>query len=148
MPGRKRKTWFVVADGARALILRQEGANGPLERIEAMEDAAARRRDRELVSDRSGRAFESAGPLRHGMAPRTDPHRHEKERFIERLAAKIDEACAEGAFDRLVVAAPAKALGDLRKALGSAAREKIVSEFSKDLTRIPEPELPGHFGLE
>lgn len=154
MPGRKLKTWFVVADGARALILKQEGANGSLERVDYLEQEAARRRNRELVSDKPGRAFEITGPMRsdmaqmrHGMAPRTDPHRHEKQKFIKGLAAKIDEACASGVFDQLVIAAPAKALGDLRKALGQPARERIVRELSKNLTRVPEPELPAHLGL-
>ncbi len=157
MPRRKLKTWFVVADGARALILKQDGANGRLERVDELEEALARRRARKLVSDKPGRALESVGfqrygaaparmMMRHALAPRTDPHRLEKERFIDGLARRIDAACANDEFDRLVVAAPAKALGDLRRALGEGARERLVKELPKDLTKVPAAELAGHLG--
>jgi protein required for attachment to host cells len=142
---KKIREWFVIADGARAKIWRREGAAGPLEPVMARERPEARARTRELGADRPGRSFESAttaAGMRHGMEPPTDWQRFEKQKFARELAEILNEAGVRDDYDRLVLVAPAPALGELRKALGAHATDRLAAEIAKDLTNLPEHELP------
>lgn len=140
------RTWIVVADGARARVLLNAGPGKGLEPAtdEVLEHDASRARDRELLADKPGRTIASGGPGRHGMAPRTDWHRFEKERFAHEVAALLRRARAEGAYDRLILVAPPKTLGDLRHELDKQTAERIYAEVAKDLTNLEARELPRH----
>jgi protein required for attachment to host cells len=61
------------------------------------------------------------------------------------VAETLDEKRAEGAFQRLVIAAAPTALGDLRPVLSDAVKQTIMAELPKDLTNVPTPQLAGHF---
>ena len=60
------------------------------------------------------------------------------------MAKILDQAAQKEAFNRLVLVAPSKTLGELRRALGKTAHEKITAEINKDLTGVPTHELPAH----
>ena len=71
------------------------------------------------MRDGLGRSFESsgsAGDMRHAIEPRTDPHRELKRTSPTSSADMLDQRLTEKAYDRLVIVAPPKALGDLRAA--------------------------------
>ena len=139
----ERRTWIVVADAGRARILRFEGAgaSGRLHEEAAFENPDAHGRARDFGHDRPGRVVESVGGAHHAVEPRSDPHRRAKTEFARLLAAHLDRAAGADAFDRLVVVAPARMLGDLRAAFGEETRRRIVREVDKDLTRLPAREL-------
>ena len=80
------------------------------------------------------------------MEPRTDPHEHEQRVFHHRIAAYLDGAAKRGDFDRLILVAPPKALGNLRSELTAATREKVSGELNKDLTHVPTHGLAPHLG--
>ncbi len=141
---KKTVTWILVADGARARILRNDGPGKGLQPAVDGEFSHSAPPTRELGSDRPGRTRESVGSTRHAMEPRIDWHRFEKEKFGRELAALLDGAAERNEFDRLVLVAPPRTLGDLRAALGGKARRRLRAELDKDLTRIPEQELPKH----
>lgn len=147
MPNRKAvKTWIVVADGARARIFEQAAWRRPLELVEERNDDLARQKTSETVSDGAGRSFDSGGKGRHAMAAPTDPQRHEKAKFAAELAGVINAAAQAGRYDRLVLIAPARTLGDLRGGLDKAAANKVGEELAKDLTTIAAHDLPHHLG--
>lgn len=136
------RTWIVVADGARARIFLQEGGKA-LNPVPVHEAAVALAPSHEIGSDRPGKGHVTAG-RRHGMQPKSDPHRTEKERFAQTLAAHVDRAAEAGSFDRLIMVAPAKTLGVLRDCLGRATAAMIAGEIAKDLTRVAPHDLPSH----
>jgi protein required for attachment to host cells len=80
------------------------------------------------------------------MEPPSDAHREEKRRFADELAELLNTAARMKSYDRLVLVAPAKTLGDLRQALDKEAASKVDGELSKDLTPIPDHELAEHLG--
>jgi len=141
------KTWILIADGARARIALNDGPGrgvkpGPDKEFEGINAPT-----RDIVSDRPGRTFDSSGlGGRHSKEPRTDPHEHEQQVFHHRLAAYLDAAAKRGDFDRLVVVAPPKALGNLRSELTDPVRAKLVGELNKDLTHVPIHDLAAHLG--
>jgi protein required for attachment to host cells len=105
---------------------------------------ADHRATHDIVDDRLGRTYESAGAARHAISRRHDPHRELKRDFAVRLAKMLDQRRAEHAYDRLVLVAPPAALGDLRDALSDPVRNLVWAELDKDLTKIPAAELPDH----
>ncbi len=143
---KKTITWILVADGARARIFKNEG---PGKGIQPAVDEEFRRPTpptRELGADRPGRNQDPGSGVRHAMDNPVDWHRFEKEKFAKEMARLLDRAGEAGAYDRLVLVAPPKTLGDLRNALGATTRKRITGELDKDLTQLTPGELPDHLG--
>ena len=134
-----RNTWFILADGAKARIL-QRRASEPrsFTVIDHEESAEALSPSRELATDRPGRSYESANPSRHAVQWKTDPHEAAKSRFEQKIADLVNRAAEQGLFDALVLVAPPRVLGDVRKALSAQARERLILEEGKDLLGLPE----------
>ena len=141
---KKTITWILVADGSRARILKNDGPGKGLQPAVGEEFHHALPKTSELGSDRPGRSQESASSARHAVENPVDWHRFEKEKFAREMARVLDQANNAGAYDRLILVAPPKTLGDLRGALGSGARKKVTGELDKDLTQITLGELPEH----
>jgi protein required for attachment to host cells len=135
----KNRTWILVADGARALLIRNEGsATQPkfaLIRRYRQENPATR----EQGTDRPGRTND-ATTHKSAMEP-TDWHQIAEDRFVHELAQVISTAFQRNEFDSLVIAAPPVALGEMRKALPDQIRDHILSEINKDFTHLPLQEL-------
>lgn len=138
-------TWVLIADGAQARILEYTGPSKGLTQIEGMKFEDARLRSGEIMADRPGRSFSSAGYGRSGMEQRTDPRDHRETEFLRSVAETINQKALENAFRKLVIAAPPTALGDLRKFLSDGARAKVSAEIAKDLTTVPILDLGKHF---
>ena len=138
-----RKLCVVVADGGHARFL-HEAADHGLHTFEAMDSATVHKHTHELVSDRAGRAFESASPARHAFTARLDPHEQEKIRFVRVVSQLIKEHSEAGVFKELVLVAPAQVLNELTEALDSPTRAKLVGSLAKDLTKVPEHDLSPH----
>ena len=141
---RKTITWVLVADGKRARVYKSEGPGKGLTPALDREYIAVLEPTRKMVSDRQGRAFDSHGVGRHAIEPHTDPQRYEKLRFARQLAAELEGYKQKGAFDRLVIAAAPKTLGDLRGELSPAVQAAVLGAVAKDLTKVPMHDLGGH----
>lgn len=146
MPIAPKTTWIVLADGMHARVLRQDKHGARL--VPALDrelyEPAVHVFSRDLKSDAPGRAFDSGSGSRHAMEPRTDPKTHEKKLFALRVAELINTAAAQGTFDRLVLVAPPKTLGELRAQLEAHAKKLVIGEIPRDLLKTPAPELSAH----
>lgn len=140
------RTWILVADGARARVLENTGPGKGISEVPGMEFADEALRNREIMSDRPGRSFESADQSRHAMEPPSDPKQMAETAFVKGLVELLDEKHREGAFDRLVMAAAPRALGDIRKALPKGLAGAVHGELAKDLTKVPNNEMEKHLG--
>lgn len=142
---KKTVTYILVADGARARLYVNQGVGKGLQPVSgATHKADLHHHDRDILSDKPGRAYNSVGQARSAMEPQTEWHRFEKHKFAREMAKVLDAAAANKAFDRLVLVAPPATLGDLRMELGEATRKMVTAELAKDLTRHAEQELPQH----
>jgi protein required for attachment to host cells len=134
--------WVFVGDGQKALFLINEGDEKfpNLRRLSVEEH-----RDpptHEQGSDAPGRAYSSAGWGRSAVGE-TDWHELEKEHFAASIADRINRAAQSAAFNQLVVVAPPKILGDLRREFTKKTDAKIVAEIPKDLTHHTIAEIEG-----
>lgn len=140
MPDIPHDAWVLVADGEKALILRNEGdaeyPNLQVTRLIEQDNPATH----EQGTDRPGRF--SDGPSVHRSAVQeTDWHRLAEERFARDLADRLYKAAHAGRFDRLILVAPPRTLGELRDALHKEVRARVIAEIDKDLTNHPVHEI-------
>jgi protein required for attachment to host cells len=141
---RKTVTWIVIADGEKARIVANQGIGKGLVPVSGHEMSTTLHAARDVYSDRPGRTRESVGASRHALQPRVDWHRFEKRQFAKRVAGMLDAEADKGAFDRLILVAPPRTLGDLRGALAAPTRAKVTGEIDKDLTHLADHALPAH----
>ncbi len=140
---RKITTWILVADGGRAHIVKNEGPGKGLAVVMAHDFAAPHPPSRDFGTDKPGRGEGSNG-ARHTKESRIDFHTYEKSRFAKDIADMLGKAADSDRYDRLILVAPSKTLGDLRKALGSNAKKRVSGDLDKDLTHLDIGELSGH----
>ena len=133
-------SFVMVADGKKMLFFRNEGdsefPNLVVERKQEHEDPA----DRELKSDAPGRAFSSVGAGRSAMEE-ADFHQIGEARFAAEAAELLKARALGNAFESLVVVAPPKTLGELRKHYHKEVEKRLVAEVPKDLTKMPVEEI-------
>jgi len=70
-----------------------------------------------------------------------DWHHMAKERFAGELAEALYRHAHANRFEKLIVIAPPKVLGNLRKAFHAEVAGRVVAEIPKELTSHPIPEI-------
>jgi len=132
----KHGLWAIVADGEKALFLRNEGdAKFPDFQV-AEEMVQENPATREQGTERPGRY--SDGPSPHNSAfAETDRHRLNKERFADEVAERLYKAVHDGSIDDLVLVAPPRLLGEMRKRLHKEVKARVRAEIAKTLTNQP-----------
>ena len=137
-------TWIVAADASRARVLQVAGRKR-LDEVENLLNPAGRLQNREINSDAKGRF---PGPDRPGGHSSDDEEHtvdHANEMFAKRVGDYLDKARTEHRFDQLVLVAPPKFLGALRKELGKEVGKLVADELPKDLSWYSERELEDYF---
>ncbi len=139
----RQGTWVVVCDGRKTIVLENIGdeqypdlrTRSALE----VEDAPTSA----LGTDRPGRVHQSVGSARSGVE-QTDWHDRDEQEFLKVLAARLDKAVLAKEVSHLVIVAPPRALGVLRKAFSQHVTNAIVTEIDKDLTGAPVSDIEQH----
>lgn len=128
--------WVVVADGEKALFLKNEGdAKCPdFQVVQEMEQANPA--TREQGAERPGRRSDGPSP-RNSAYAETDWHRLNKERFADEIAGRLYRFAHRGDFDRLVLVAPPQVLGEMRRKLHKEVTDRVEAEIVKTLTNRP-----------
>jgi len=136
-----KTTWIVAADASRARVL-QVADRERLDEIENLVNPEGRLQDRELTTDANPRLH---GP--GGMSAREEPSavEHAVELFAKRVGDYLEKARTDHRFDELVLVAPPKFLGALRKELGKEVGKLVADELPKDLSWFNERELERYF---
>jgi protein required for attachment to host cells len=153
-------TWIVIADGKQAFIYTPQrvekqiplARNGKhqyytdrtswvllpvLDRPLRAESSS----EYEMGRDQPGRVFESATTARHMCEPRMDVRQEVKIHLMKILAAELNKAHSKKSFDQLVLVAPSRMLGELKKQLKAAVQACVVATLPKDLTHRRNNEL-------
>jgi protein required for attachment to host cells len=135
-------TWIVAADSSRARILQVAGRQR-LAEIEDLVNPEGRLQDRELITDAHPRFRGTDGP---GSDRQEMPAvEHTVELFAKRVGDYLDKARVAHRFDELVLVAPPKFLGALRKELGKEVGKLVADELPKDLSWFNARELERYF---
>ena len=129
------RLWIVVADGGVARVLAVSEDRTKLEVLREAHSAGAHMKTHDLVSDRQGRSFESASPMRHGIASRHDPHVEQERHFIHNLAEMLNQDDQAHRFDQLILIVTPVQKKQLHDGLKPATAKKVVETIAKDLTK-------------
>ena len=138
-------TVVLVADGRKLLFLRNEGdAQYPNLTVEVAEEHP-NPANRDQSTDAAGRASSTSpagGTSRSGssMEP-TDFHQLEEDRFAAEAAAMLKKRALANDFEHLVIVAPPRTLGELRKHYHKEVESRLAGELAKDLTGHTIPEI-------
>ena len=130
----KHGTWVLVADGEKALFLKNQGdAKYPnLEVVREMEQENPP--TREQGSDRPGRYSDGGFSAHNSAVDDTDWHRIAKERFADEIAQRLYKLAHADEFRDIILVAPPLVLGELRKKLHKEVDGRVSAEISKTLT--------------
>lgn len=133
-------TWVLVADGEKALFLHNltdaENPNLEVFREEEQENPPTR----DQGTHKPGRFNDGPSVHRSAVAD-TDWHWLEKERFASDLADILYKQAHKGRFERLIICAAPKILGELRKEIHQSVADKVVAEADLNLTNHPVDEI-------
>ncbi len=113
------QTWIIVADGSHARLFQTEGPAQPWQLVEQL--------DREHSREKTTRA---------------ESHEDRGEHDFARLVAGALETKRQGgSFERLVLVAPPKFLGQLRGELQAPLAACVVGSHDGDYTKMSDAEL-------
>ncbi len=126
----------LVADGRKMLFLRNEGdaefPNLVVEKAQEQDNPATR----DQATDSAGRASSPQSGVQSSVEP-TDFHQIEEDRFAADAADFLKTGALKNAYDSLIVIAPPKTLGELRKHYHKEVSSRLKGELDKDLTGHP-----------
>ena len=126
----------LVADGRKMLFLRNEGDNDypnfVVEKAQEQDNPATR----DQATDSAGRASSPQGGVQSSVEP-TDFHQIEEDRFAADAADFLKTGALKNTYDSLIVVAPPKTLGELRKHYHKEVTGRLKGELDKDLTGHP-----------
>jgi protein required for attachment to host cells len=157
--------WILVADGKQARFFehREEdriapaGTLGPgqygykkgvntavLAPLPEMNLRAEPLESYQINPEKHGAGDGSIPSHRHTRMPHGDTKDEIKQNFMRAIAARLEQASIGKRFDRLVIAAPPREMGELRALLNPHIRKHLVAEIPEELTRLSPHELLAH----
>ena len=164
-------TYVLVADGRKLLFLRNEGDAQALDLKVELAEEHPNPADRDQKTDASGGAsstqmgasspsaaqgggLSNTGSSRQGgggqggaFAPsrgtfeETDFHQLEEDRFAAEAAEMLRKRALARKYERLIIVAPPKTLGELRKHYHKEVEARLAGELAKDLTGHTIPDI-------
>lgn len=157
------KSVVLVADGRKLLFLRNEGdAEYPNLVVESAQEKP-NPADRDQKTEAAGAASSTqSGAGAHGGAQggsgnaggsgaqfaagrgsmgETDFHQLEEDRFAAEAAELLKKRALANNYESLIVVAPPKTLGELRKHYHKEVENRLTGELDKDLTGHPIDEI-------
>ena len=137
--------WVVVCDGTKALLLQNAGddkfPNLQTREVLQQEDPPTHAQG----SAPPGRVQQAVGTGTERSADeQTDWHLQAEAAFLERVMKRLDQAVAAGRMKSLIVVAPPRALGIIRRHYSHALRAALQAEIDKDLVKMPVYEIEKH----
>jgi protein required for attachment to host cells len=158
--------FVLVADGRKMLWLRNDGDEAFPNLVVEMAEEHPNPRDIDQKTDQAGRASSTragsgapagagGGANQQGSAGgsgaqfaqgggtmgEADYHQLEEDRFAAECAEMLRKRALARKYDKLVVIAPAKTLGELRKHYHKEVESRLIGELAKDLTGHPIPDI-------
>ncbi len=134
-------SFVLVADGRKMLFFRNEGD------AEFLKLEVERKRehdvgeDRDMKTDDAGRTFDASGGAGRSAYEEVDFHQLEEDRFAAEAAEMLKQRALRNDFESVIIVAPPRTLGELRKHYHKEVQKRLTGEIAKDLTGHPVPEI-------
>lgn len=145
--GLNHKAWVLICDGGKAILAENAGDAQALnlkvrETFENPDPPT-----HEQGTDKPGRLFAGPGEARSATEP-TDFHQQAEDIFLRDIANRLDRNIGEGHIEQLIVVAPPRALGVLRREFSPAVHKAVRREVEKDYVHMPIHEVERHLSRQ
>ena len=163
-------TYVLVADGRKMLFLRNDGdaqaLNLKVELAEEQSNPADRDQKTDMAGGAMGTQMGASAPAAaqgggntayasrkggggqggafapaRGTFEETDFHQLEEDRFAAEAADMLRKRALARKFDKLIIVAPPRTLGELRKHYHKEVEARLMGELGKDLTGHSIPDI-------
>jgi protein required for attachment to host cells len=143
----------LVADGRKMLFFRNHGDENQIDLRTEAHDEREDAKDSEMKTDLAGSAAHGAGVGGRGIGAQggghvsrpafeeTDYHQQEEDKWVKEAAEELKKRALRNDYDSLVIIAPPKALGVLRKELHKEVEKRIILTLNKEMTDRPLPDI-------
>lgn len=136
--------FVLVADGRKMMFFRNEGdaehPNLQIEKKKVDHNPATHEQAADLAGQASGTRT-PGGNWGGGGPELTDFHQLEEDRFAAETAGLLKDWALRGEYESLIVVAPPKTLGELRKHYHKEVSARLAAEIDKDLTKHSVPQI-------
>lgn len=134
---------ILACDGSKALLFENVGDDRNLNLKLVSERVEPHPPTRELGDDRPTRVVDAMDGSRSGT-DETDWHAEAEVAFLHIAAKELDRLVRDRKVTHVVLVAPPKALGILRKAIAVSTRAVVSAELAKDLVKTSTLEIERH----
>ena len=134
-------TFVVVADGQKMLFFRNEGDAEYLKLEVEKKQVQDNPPDRDQKTGEAGRTFDASGGAGRSAYEETDFHQLAEDRFAADTAEMLKDRALRNEYESLIIVAPPRTLGELRKHYHKEVEKRLTAEIAKDLTGHPVPEI-------
>lgn len=135
---------ILVADGRKMLFFRNEGDATIPNLVVEDQQLQANPADRYQKTDSAGQASSLRGgnfAAGGGSVGEVDFHQQQEDRFAAEAADLLRKRALANEFDTLIVVAPPKTLGEMRKHYHTEVSQRLAGELDKDLTGHPVDQI-------
>ena len=147
-PGPYQITWIAVFDGGKALVFENQGFDDAVDLRLVNRFDNDNPPDREQTTDAPGRMPDAGSGAKdggvdaqaaHGRSAmeQTDRHELEKLRFTDRFVDRLNVEAERKSFDRLVLIAAHRTLGEARERYSHRLTRRLLVEEAKDVVNEP-----------
>jgi len=130
----------MVADGRKMLFFRNQGDGANPNLVVEQKDVQDNPPHRDQASDLAGRSVSSMSGSGSAMEE-VDFHQLEEDRFAAGAADMLKRRALANDFESLIIVAPPRTLGELRKHYHKEVAQRLSGEIAKDLTGHPVAEI-------
>ena len=136
----RQGTWVAVCDSATALLLENmsDHVSPKLVTREAFKHDSPS--THEQGTSPPGRTNSASGGRRSAMEE-SDFHLQAEEAFLRHFAETLDRHVQQEKIGALLLIAPPRALGFLRKVMSDAVRRAVAGELAHDYVKLSLPEI-------
>ena len=134
----------LVVDGRKMLFFRNHGDENQIDLRTEAHDEREDFYDRELKTDAPGNAaagMKGGGDTHRPAYSETDFHQLGEDNWVKDAAEELKKRALRNDFDSLVIVAPPKALGVLRKELHKEVEKRVVLTLNKEMSGRPIPDI-------
>jgi protein required for attachment to host cells len=131
---KKLDNWIVIANSARAIVVKENGEEGSLTVVRLL------RQDEARMSSGSDEDRDKRAPVSAARSPlerRIDPQRNLREHFAMQVAKFLDEGLAHRECAGVILVAANPFYGALRKHMSARLEKAIVRTVERDFTAVP-----------
>lgn len=138
--------WILVAHRGGARIFENKGRGKGLHLLRSIPHPQGRLKNKDIGADKPGRGFDRQGQGRHALATEQEPTAHVAEQFAKQLSSMLDDGRHQQRYEKLVLVAEPRFLGNLRAALSPPTAALVTAAVGKDLGGVESHNMSKYLG--